>query len=88
MTLAADNYHRIGRLEERIAELEAERRWIPVGKRLPDGPFDVLVTYSDGRIGLAARAGKAWYATDGYDHEHGPTHWMPLPKPPEATDAN
>ena len=42
----------INKLEARIAELEAERRWIPVSERLPDtkilyDKFDVIVELGD-----------------------------------------
>ena len=69
----------IQRLQSRIAELEAEQRWIPVSERLPEGNERIFVyvppiTYPQ-------------IAT--YDHLNkcftrgNVTHWRPLPQPPK-----
>lgn len=66
-------------------------RWIPVGERLPDDESEVLVCFADRSLGVTAAVFRhveedgtpKW--TDG-DHEElkQPTHWMPLPEPPEV----
>ncbi len=76
----------------RIAELEAERRWIPVSERLPEDMTEVLVlhglcvttaNYYHYR-GLLSKHG--WYQIDGMKlGVSWATHWMPLPKPPEVS---
>ena len=73
---------------DRIAELEAAQRWIPVGERLPkpytrvlacikSGYMEVDYTYSEPivHVGLAD-----FYSLDNV------THWMPLPQPPEVKE--
>ena len=68
----------------RIAELEAERRWIPVGERpLESGTFFVLL--KNGEVT------KDWTFIDGgryywWNHGANITHWMPLPTPPEVQE--
>lgn len=76
----------VKRLAARVAELEAEARWIPVGEALPDECVDVLVC-ADGQVRTAIRADDIdgvtnWYANDW--GVYGVTHWRPMPKPPEA----
>jgi len=74
-------------LNARIAELEAERRWIPVSERLPEKGNLV--------IGITDYCGYVFFEIvddDGqgivlhpYRRCQGKvTHWMPLPEPPEV----
>lgn len=77
----------IQRLTARIAELEGERRWIPVSERLPKENAPVLVLTVLGGMFVDFIHGKSvvtgnpdFYELDVEDA----THWMPLPKLPEV----
>lgn len=77
------------KVEARIAQLEAERRWIPVNERLPEYDTAVLCfcriygrfvgEYS--RIEPDIDEG-IWSGPSGTGILP-PTDWMPLPSPPE-----
>lgn len=72
----------------RIAELEAERRWIPVSERLPEEDKRVVL-YSHGvmAVGWGRYELDIWYWEcwdDKWSSWDTPTHWMPLPEPPEV----
>ena len=66
-------------LRARIAELEAERRWIPVGERLPEEKQSVLAL---DRTGTAYHWEYSKCLSNIFVGYY--THWMPLPKPPEV----
>ena len=82
-------------LKARIAELEAERRWIPVSERLPEDGESVLIAvdsafapYCHVYEAFHHSAATQWATANGL-YFHGVeyarvTHWMPLPKPPEV----
>lgn len=75
-------------LRARIAELEAQTRWIPVSERLPEDNVRVLIFDGNGVAEAKhALSVKQWKTPDGY-YYHGLgydwiTHWMPFPEPPE-----
>ena len=71
-----------------------ERRWIPVEERLPEDRSDVLVVaYWHERwgvyMGWCAPERAAWFVHIGIGDRSdiAVTHWMPLPKAPEAEKA-
>ena len=66
-------------LKARIAELEAERRWIPVGERLPEERQNVLALDRTGTAYHWEYSRSLSNIFVGYY-----THWMPLPEPPEV----
>ncbi len=70
-------------LRARIAELEAKQRWIPVSERLPEEYEDVLVIFTgfnlDGGLWMKMRV----CSVEDWEYMGNPTHWMPLPEPPE-----
>ena len=78
-------------LRKRIAELEAERRWIPVSERLPEDRVTILAAFNNREI-LTAKYYKYYsgfgsvenyWRIEGW-HSGNVTHWMPLPEPPEV----
>lgn len=58
--------------------LRAERRWIPVEKRLPEAECPVL-TLCDGKT----RSIQYRFHGGGWTTSATVTHWMPLPEPPK-----
>jgi len=72
-------------LNQRIAELEAAQRWIPVSERLPEGRT-VLVFKKEGSISIDTTyidGGNYFWWESGQSKV---THWMPLPQPPEVNN--
>jgi hypothetical protein len=70
-------------LEQAAAEIE--RRWIPVGERLPeDGVWVLWFNKSwSCQLVVAKRDGESLdWGGDLCGTLHGFTHWMPLPEPP------
>ena len=68
-------------LKARIAELEAERRWIPVGERLPEERQNVLAL---DKTGTAYHWEYSRSLSNIFVSDY--THWMPLPGMPEAEE--
>ena len=77
----------IAKLKQCIAELEAERRWIPVSERLPEECVYVQVT--DGKDVFQAKMylkyGKPKWVWQGYEVDN-VTHWQSLPNPPQEEE--
>jgi len=74
-------------LNARIAELEAERRWIPVSERLPeDGEVVWLWDGNNLGMGYYLVLSGCFMDRDTPLRRIKPTHWMPLPKPPEVKE--
>ena len=76
----------LAKAQERIQQLESERRWIPVSERLPDLEVSVLTYYCGVCVGELYEDG-AWEISgfEGFVLEE-VTHWMPLPPPPKEND--
>jgi hypothetical protein len=73
-------------LRARVAELEAERRWVPVGERLPDEGANVLI-HSIPRGVMVATYQMDLVQPAFFGHGYAPgavTHWRPLPNAPEV----
>ena len=77
------------RLATRLAELVEERRWIPVGERLPEKYQSVIVALtpdSKGRVEVCEAV--HWKGSD-FETDRGNyecSHWMPLPPGPETKE--
>ena len=69
-------------LQARIAELEAQQRWIPVEERLPEDSDWVLGLYNGYRV-----TSPIYYDVEyGWVRVETPDYWMPLPNPPEVNN--
>lgn len=55
--------------------------WIPVSERLPETP-DIVLVYDGYIVSCGGCYKGAWSWTDA-DDACEPTHWMPLPEPPQ-----
>jgi hypothetical protein len=72
--------------EDQVLMLPSQQ-WIPVEKRLPVIGQEVLVTTAPSFIMSVAFCtgfdGIAWFKSVDGGNALAPTHWMPLPEPPE-----
>ena len=73
----------LGSLKSYIAELEAERRWIPVSERLPEKDGYYLVSDDHGDV-LSCEFLTERRVEPIWDDDDGVLYWMPLPEPPEV----
>lgn len=74
---------RVDILTARIAELEAERRWVPVGEKpLEAGTFFVLLKNGEVTKDFTFIDGGRYYWW--WNRGANITHYMPLPKLPEV----
>jgi hypothetical protein len=74
---------RIEELEDELAETQSKiLRWIPVTERLPPGDIRVLI-WCGNFVDVATLNWKYGWMYDDYGSPE-PTHWMPMPEPPEA----
>lgn len=81
-TVAADP------IEEQAARIREENRWIPVEERLPDEFVSVLICVPSENPLLTVKeaylANGAWATKMAIFFTEEVTHWMPMPKGPEA----
>ncbi len=80
-----DVVSKLDKVKTRLAELEAQQRWIPVSEREPEENRYVLVT--DGKQVFEAKCYKKYdelkWVWQGYDIDENITHWMLKPQPPK-----
>jgi hypothetical protein len=76
---------------DEIERLRDARRWIPVSERLPEEGQPVLGCWrlSQWKDEMPSMVTSMWYEAGGFfddneNRERTPTHWMPLPEPPEV----
>ena len=76
-------------MQARIAELETERRWIPVSEGLPELDQDVFAVV-DGELDRGhfyqQWDGEVFFSSDEKGAMMVATHWMPLPELPEVQE--
>jgi hypothetical protein len=74
----------------RLEELVEERRWVPVGERLPADNVAVLCCGEDIGAEMVWRENEQWHlswvGTPISDSTY--THWLPLPSRPETKESS
>ena len=84
------NHDLIRTLREEIRVLREERRWVPVGERLPPDNVAVLCWVDGCGAEMVWRENGQWFLSfAGYPISDSTyTHWQPLPPGPEPKEAN
>jgi hypothetical protein len=72
-------------LRQRVAELEAERRWIPVSEQ-PPNPDYYLVYRPNYPVRILWWGGAMYEEFASTSIANDATHWQPLPAPPKEDD--
>ena len=73
-------------LHAEVERLREERRWIPVSERLPDDEVNVICGYAHFKSFPGFRRGFNWFDERDSHLMFPPTHWQPLPAPPEKEE--
>lgn len=81
-----EQFDEIHELQAEIARLREERRWVPVGERLPPDNVAVLCWVDGCGSEMVWREKGQWFLSfAGYPISDSTyTHWQPLPTGPEA----
>jgi len=73
-------------LQRRLLELQDSMpRWIPVSERLPDDGRKVLAFDEHFPVVQSARRNGSTWDCEGMDFLK-PSHWMPIPAPPQTAE--
>jgi hypothetical protein len=67
-----------------VVRSNATTGWISVSDRLPEEKGAYLVYYDNDVINIAIYTGKDYWTCGYYPIRVLPTHWTPLPEPPEV----
>ena len=83
IAMPKDLWFKVAQLSTRINELEAERRWIPVGERLPEAYEKVIALAKDCmNVDWVLPKELREVGKGAFARLYNVTHWMPLPEPP------
>ena len=80
---AADAIEGLSHAVDQMTEWR-KNRWIPVTERLPEDRRTVLATVG-GVVCAAFYGNYTWAEVETYSIFY-PTHWMPIPEPPESDE--